>query len=94
MANLLIRHKVADYAAWKSAFDGFIETRKAGGERSWRIWRTDDDPNNLVLLFSWDSIENAKAFIASTALKETMENAGVTGAPEIYYLDEYDRGKM
>ena len=94
MAHLLIRHKVKDYAAWKTTFDSFIETRRAGGEKSWHILHPDDDPNNLVLLFEWDSLENARAFMANPDLKEAMEEAGVTEAPEVYFLEEYDRGTV
>ncbi|MDH3492947.1 MAG: antibiotic biosynthesis monooxygenase [Acidobacteriota bacterium] len=93
MANMLIRHRVDDYDAWKKVFDEFIDTRRAAGEKSWRIWRTDDDANNLVLLFGWDTIENAKAFFASAELKATMENAGVAEPPEVYFLEEVNRGK-
>ena len=93
MANLLIKHKVADYAAWKAAFDQFIETRRAAGEKAWRIWHTDDDPNNLVLLFEWDSLENARSFMANPVLKETMEKAGVTEPPQVFFLEEHYRGK-
>ncbi len=93
MANVLIRHKVEDYPAWKTTFDEFIDNRKAGGERTWRIWHTDDDPNNLVLLFEWDELANARKFLASADLKAAMENAGVTEPPEIYFLEEYYRGR-
>ncbi len=93
MANMLIRHRVRDYDAWKKVFDDFIETRRESGETSWRIWHTDDDPNNLVLLFAFKSLEQAKSFMARPDLKDAMERAGVAEPPEIYYLTESDRGK-
>ena len=93
MANLLIRHKVHDYGAWKKVFDEFIETRRASGEQNWRIWHTADDPNNLVLLFGWDTIENARSFMNNPDLKTAMENAGVAEPPEFYFLEESDRGR-
>lgn len=93
MANLLIRHKVADYDAWKKVFDEFIETRRESGETSWRIWHPHDDPNNIVLLFGWESTEKAKAFMARSDLKAAMEEAGVLEPPDFYFLDELDRGK-
>ena len=92
MANLLIRHKVKDYSAWKSDFDDFIETRRASGEKSYRIFHPDDDPNNLVLFFEWDNTDNARKFLQAPELKETMEHAGVIEAPEIYFLEEVDKG--
>jgi hypothetical protein len=94
VAHLLIRHKVKDYAAWKATFDEFIETRRAGGEKSWQIWHPQDDPSNLVVLFEWDSIGNARAFLANPDLKGAMEAGGVVEPPEAYFLEEYDRGTL
>ena len=94
MAHLLIRHKVKDYAAWKATFDEFIETRRASGEKSWHVWHLHDDPNNLVVLFEWDSLGNARAFMANPDLKGAMEEAGVVEPPEAYFLEEYDRGTV
>lgn len=93
MANLLIKHKVTDYSTWKAAFDEFIDARRAAGERAWRIWHTDDDPNNLVLLFEWDSLDNARSFMANPELKQVMERAGVTEQPDVLFLEEHYRGK-
>jgi quinol monooxygenase YgiN len=94
MIHVLIRHRVRDYDVWKAGFDGFIDHRKAGGENAYHIFRPDDDPNNLILLFEWDSIENAKTFMTSAALKQAMEKAGVVEAPEIHYLNLVDHGAL
>lgn len=94
MAHLFIRHKVKDYTTWKPVFDGFIETRRASGEKSWQIWHPDNDPNNLLLLFEWDKLDNAHSFMANPELKAAMEEAGVVEAPEVYFLEEYDRGTV
>ena len=94
MAHLLIRHKVKDYPAWKKVFEGVIDTRRAGGEKSYQILHTANDNNNLVALFEWDSLENAKKYASSPELKEAMGKAGVVEQPEIYFLEEYTEGKV
>jgi hypothetical protein len=94
MAQLLIKHKVKDYPAWKKVFDGFIETRKAGGEKSYQIMHPENDSNDLLAIFEWDNLDNAKKFVGSTQLKQTMGNAGVIGQPEVYFLEEYASGKV
>ena len=94
MAQLLIKHKVKDYAAWKKVFDGFIETRRAGGEKSYKIMHPENDGNDLLAIFEWDNLENAKKFAGSSQLKQTMGNAGVIGQPEVYFLEEYAAGKV
>jgi hypothetical protein len=92
MAHVLIRHRVSDYEKWKSVFDAFIEKRRAGGEKEFRIFRSQDEPNNITLLFEWNSFKNAHAFLGSAALKEAMAKAGVTERPDIFMLEEAGHG--
>jgi quinol monooxygenase YgiN len=94
MAYLFVRVKVKDYPVWKADFDGRIEMRRASGERSYQIFHPDDNPNNLLVLFGWDSLANARKFMANPELKEAMDEAGVIEAPETYFLKRYDRGKI
>ena len=37
MALVIIRHRIEDYLRWKKEFDGFLEKRRAGGERTFRV---------------------------------------------------------
>ena len=94
MAHLFVRHKVKDYPQWKKVFDGFIETRKESGEKDYQILHPDNESENLFALFTWDNLENARKFANSSELKEAMSNAGVVEQPEIYFLEEYDSGKV
>ena len=94
MEHILVRHRVNDYPKWKEAFDNFVDTRKSYGEKSFQILQKDDDTNNLFVLFSWDKKENAQRFFDSTDLKDTMQAAGVTEAPEIYFLSEAAKGNL
>ena len=90
MPVLLIRHKVADYAAWKTVFDENERTRRAHGARGGRVLRRAADPDDLVLLIEWDDPDRARLFAASDDLREAMERAGVTDRPDIWVLEEVD----
>lgn len=94
MSQVLITHRVKEYAAWKSIFDNFADFRKSSGEKSYRILHPVDDPNDLTLLFEWDTQENAESFLASAELKTTMEKAGVAEAPKIQFLNEVAKGTL
>ena len=94
MVNVLVRHKVKNYKSWKPVFDGFIETRRAGGEKSYQIFHPDNDRNNLLLLFKWDDAKKGHKFFESSDLKKTMKEAGVMGEPEIFFLEEYEHGDL
>ena len=94
MAHLLVKHKVADYNTWKVTFDAFVETRRAGGEKSFQILHPDNEPNNLLVMFEWDSLENARSLMASAELKNAMKQAGVIEEPQIQFLNELDKGTL
>jgi heme-degrading monooxygenase HmoA len=92
MAYMFIRHKVQDYKAWKSVFDSKKDLRKRSGEKAYQILRQDDGSNEVVALFEWDNLDNARKYSASSELKEAMQQAGVIGKPEILFLEEAARG--
>ena len=88
MPYLLIRHKVMDYEQWKSAFDAHCVTRQANGSRGGQLFRSADDPNELILLLEWDVMEKARQFAQSEDLRAVMQQAGVVERPTIYFLKD------
>ena len=89
MVNVLVRHKVTDFASWKNVFDSHLGMRKAGGELNCRIFHIHTDGTDLTLFFDWESLEMAKRFFNSDPLKNGMQAAGVSGKPEVVFLDEF-----
>jgi len=88
MAGMLVQHKVKDFANWKKVFDSQADFRKSSGELSDQIYHDAGDPNKLILVFKWNSVENAQKFAHSPELRAAMEKAGVDGAPTITFLNE------
>jgi len=91
MPYLIIRHKVKDYAKWKPAYDEHGATRKANGSKGAHLFRNANDPNELVILFEWDDLKKARQFAQSQDLREKMQQAGVVGTPDIFFLEEIER---
>jgi heme-degrading monooxygenase HmoA len=92
MAYMLVGLSVQDYEGWKSVFDSAGDLRRRNGAKSYRILRQENGSNNLVALYEWDNLDNARKFAASAELKEGMERAGVIGKPEVLFLEEAARG--
>ncbi len=88
MASMLVQHKVKDFAEWKNVYDSVADLRASNGELSDQIYRDASDPNRLTVIFKWDSMANAQKYANSPELKAAMENAGVEGPPNIYFLNE------
>jgi hypothetical protein len=52
MPTRLVRLKVADYRAWKAAFDDQGDVRRANGSLGFRLFRDSDDLNEIVSLLA------------------------------------------
>ena len=88
MAGMLVQHKVKDFSNWKKVYDSQADFRKSSGELSDQIYHDANNPNQLILVFKWNSVENAQKFAHSPELRAAMEKAGVDGAPTITFLNE------
>jgi hypothetical protein len=62
MPILQIQHRVRDFDAWKQAFDNDPVGRKQGGVRRYRVLRSLDDPNYVIIDLEFDSSKEAEAF--------------------------------
>lgn len=91
MAHILVRHKVKDFATWKSVFDEHGALRKASGSKGGYVFRSADDPHEVLVLLEWDNVRKAREFAQSEDLRRAMERAGVSDPPDIYFIDEVDR---
>ena len=49
---------------------------------------------DYVLLFEWDSLDNARRFLESEELRQAMKKAGVSGQPDVHFLKEGQRGSV
>jgi hypothetical protein len=87
---VIVRHKVKDFAAWKPAFQAHEAARAAVGLTNPRLFRSTDDPGEVVILFDAADLGSAKAFAASDELKSAMTTAGVVDRPDIYFLNAAD----
>jgi heme-degrading monooxygenase HmoA len=88
MVHMLIRHKVADYAKWKPVYDAHASARQSAGLKEEHLLRNADDPNEVILLFSAQDLNKAKAFAASDNLRQAMQKAGVSDKPDVYFLQD------
>ena len=91
MPYLLERHKIGDFARWRGVFESDAPNRESAGCRGARVFRNAEDPEEVVVLFEWDSLERARRRIESAGLAEEFEEAGVSGGigqTEFFLLQE------
>lgn len=94
MTYILMRQQVADFNNWKRAFDEFVEYRRIGGEITYQIFHPNDQPNELILLFQWESIDSAREFLDSNSVKLNRMQSGVSKQVEIQFLEMIEKGKL
>ncbi|MDQ2652663.1 MAG: hypothetical protein M3Z20_06415 [Chloroflexota bacterium] len=90
MATMLIRHRVADYAAWMPVFAEERPIRRAHGAQQERVFRNATDPHEVLVLLEWDVLERARLYADSDDTRIAMRQAGVTDQPDIWLLQESD----
>lgn len=88
MAHLLVRHKVADFTQWKSAYDAHQSARDDAGLKFLHLWCNEENSNEVLVLFETTDVAKAKELIRSDDLKRSMQDAGVQGPPDIVFLLE------
>jgi heme-degrading monooxygenase HmoA len=72
-------------------FAADAEGREAAGCRGARVFRNAEEPQEVVVLLEWDSLESARRRIESATLSREFDEAGVSGGirqTEFYLLDE------
>jgi len=91
----LVRHRVADFDAWRKVYDGFAPIQAERGVQSHQVLRSIESPNEVIVTHTFDSPEVARAFFATPELKEAMSKAGVKAdSVEISYFDEVESSTL
>jgi hypothetical protein len=84
--TIVVRHTVANFDKWKIGFDGHESVRKKYGWTSSTVLTDAGDPTHVVVVGKVKTLAQAKDFTKAPSLKEVMQKAGVTSAPDIAFL--------
>ena len=91
----LVRHRVADFDAWRKVYDDFAPIQAEHGVHAHQVLRSIENPNDVIVTHTFDSRDAARAFFAMPELKEAMSQAGVDAdSLEISYFDEVEAGTL
>jgi hypothetical protein len=88
MVRLFIRHSVADYTAWRRAYDDFDEERRGMGVTDHAVFQSVHDPNDVTVSHDFETREQAESLVSSDRLREAMTEAGVQGQPSMWVVTE------
>ena len=85
MIRMFVRHDVTDYAKWLAVFDGFAQEASGMGVRAQAVYQAADKATDVTITCDFDDLPSAQAFASAPRLKEVMGEAGVAGAPQIWF---------
>lgn len=89
--RLMVTHRVKDFDAWLKVYDAEGTTKRMEeGLIDRGMARGIDDPNVVTLIFAITDMKKAKASITSEAKKKLMMEAGVEGAPQMFFYKMMD----
>lgn len=90
MPEVLLRHRVADYDAWRPFYDDDRPRREEAGLRDLAVYRDADDPDMVLLLWEADGLDALRGMLASEDLGAIMRKAGVISEPEVWVAEPLD----
>jgi hypothetical protein len=90
MAKVIVQHQVADYDRWLEVFKEHQAVRQSHGATGHSVTRAAADPNTIVIVNDFATLEGAQAFTQDPSLPAAMAKGGVTGAPQVWITNEAD----
>ena len=87
MPAVIVKLKVADYAAWLPVYESRAAARQAAGAQSSVVSQDEHDPNSVSIFLEVESLDRAREFITSDETAQTLKRGGVLAPPEVQYLN-------
>ena len=72
-----------DFNAWQTSYNGNEKNRTSAGITKSKVFRSTDDPNDVLLLQDVADASKARTWYGSSEMKSLMEKSGVVGSPSI-----------
>jgi len=88
MVKVIVQHHVADYGRWLPIYTEHETVRRKHGGTGHSITREIADPNSLVVVNEFATLDGARGFAADPSLPEVMDRAGVDSQPQVWIVDE------
>ena len=89
MTIMFVRHRVADYEAWRGVYDSVGDMQRQGGVTEEAVYRAEDNPNDILVMHQFSSSDEAHSFMESRELREAMTDAGVdAGSLRVEYYEQ------
>lgn len=83
--NLIAHFKVKDFSIWRTSYTGNEKNRVSAGITNEKVFRSPDNPNEVVILQDVSDMAKARTWLASDEMKTACEKSGVLGLPSFRF---------
>ena len=87
MVHIITIREVNDYDKWRKSFDDAADSRKSHGVKSSQVFRSIENPNEVVIVGEWEDVEQFKQHKSSKEVREKMKE-DVVGELVVYILEK------
>ncbi len=77
----VISHPVKDFASWRAAYAAAEPIRQKAGVTGAEVFQDPRNANNVVIIHRFETVSDARHFIADPDLKAAMAKGGVLAPP-------------
>lgn len=88
MYRAFTRHTVADYDDWRAVYDDYASERQSLGVVGDAVFRNVENDNEITLYLEFKSLAAARTFGENSSMRGAMDQAGLTGSPEIWLVED------
>ncbi|WP_306060401.1 antibiotic biosynthesis monooxygenase [Natronococcus wangiae] len=89
MVYSLQRAVVGDYEEWKTIVEELADRRAESGSQGGQLFKSPANPNEIVVLFEWESEEKAREFMEEVIPAKQWDRARIHSY-EIHFLEHVE----
>ena len=94
MAQLRIRHTVQDYDAWRRTFDSDPLDRKGSGVLRYRVLRSTDLPNDVMIDLEFATVAQARVMLDRLKELWTSPRSPTLAGVDVVIVDTVDEADL
>jgi len=76
---MTVHFKVKDFNAWRTSYNGHEKERTTAGITNGKVFRSADDPNDVLILQDVADVSKARTWLGSNEMKSVWQ---IVGEPE------------
>jgi hypothetical protein len=91
MFTLQIEHRVCDFDSWEKAFDRYNPFREESCANRYRLFRSIDNPNYVIINLDFDRSSDADIFLSAMSQLWSRVEGKLIDRPQVRIVEALER---